>query len=172
MTEPFKHLLSPIEVGPFTLRNRVLVTAHVPGIEAGGHVNDDYIAYQSAKARGGAALQITGSTAVHRTGAVGSGRGLNASDDACIEGYARLADAIHRHDGRMLVQLGHAGANVADTDAGRPLLAPSPIMSRLSRETPKEMTLADIDELIEAHGTAAARVRKGGLDGVLTLSAC
>lgn len=171
MTEPFKHLLSPIEVGPFTLRNRVLVTAHVPGIEAGGHVNDDYIAYQSAKARGGAALQITGSTAVHRTGAVGSGRGLNASDDACIEGYARLADAIHRHDGRMLVQLGHAGANVADTDAGRPLLAPSPIMSRLSRETPKEMTLADIDELIEAHGTAAARVRKGGLDGVELLSA-
>lgn len=171
MTEQFEHLLSPVEVGPFTLRNRVLVTAHVPGLEAGGHVNDDYIAYQSAKARGGAALQITGSTAVHRTGAVGAGRGLNASDDTCIDGYQRLADAVHRHDGRFLVQLGHAGANVADTDAGRPLLAPSPIMSRLSRETPKELTVGEIDELIEAHGSAAARVRKGGLDGVELLSA-
>lgn len=171
MTEQFKHLLSPVEVGPFTLRNRVLVTAHVPGLESRGHVNDDYIAYQSAKARGGAALQITGSTAVHRTGSVGAGRGLNASDDSCIDGYQRLAEAVHRHEGRFLVQLGHAGANVADTDAGRPLLAPSPIMSRLSRETPKELTIGEIDELIEAHGTAAARVRKGGLDGVELLSA-
>ena len=171
MADKFKHLLSPIEVGPFTLRNRVLVTAHVPGLEANGHVNDDYIAYQSAKARGGAALQITGSTAVHRTGAVGAGRGLNASDDGCIDGFRRLADAIHRHEGRLLVQLGHAGANVADTGAGRPLLAPSPIMSRLSRETPKEMTIGEIDELIEAHGAAAGRVRKGGLDGVELLSA-
>lgn len=171
MTAPYRHLLSPIEVGPFTLRNRVLVTAHVPGLEAGGHVTDDYIAYQSAKARGGAALQITGSTAVHRTGSVGAGRGLNANDDACIDGYKRLAQAIHRHDGRFLVQLGHAGANVADTDAGRPLLAPSPIMSRLSRETPKEITTGEIDELVEAHGTAAGRVRKGELDGVELLSA-
>ena len=119
-----------------------------PGLESGGHVNDDYIAYQIAKARGGAALQISGSTAVHRTGAVGAGRGLSASDDSCIDGYRRLSDAIHRQDGRFLVQLGHAGANVADTDAGRPLLAPSPIMSRLSRETPKEMSIGEIDELI------------------------
>ena len=171
MTGQYKHLLSPVDVGPFTLRNRVLVTAHVPGIETEGHVNNAYIAYQLAKARGGAALQISGSTAVHRTGAVGAGRGLNASDDSCIDGYQRLADAVHRHEGRFLIQLGHAGANVADTDAGRPLVAPSPIMSRLSRETPKQMTIGEIDELVEAHGTAAARVRKGGLDGVELLSA-
>ncbi len=50
MTEKYKHLLSPLDVGPFTLRNRALVTAHVPGIETGGHVNDAYIAYQQAKA--------------------------------------------------------------------------------------------------------------------------
>ena len=169
--EQYRHLLSPIDIGPFTLRNRVLVTAHVTGLESGGHVNDDYIAYQLAKARGGAALQITGSTAVHRTGAVGAGRGLNASDDSCINGYQRLADAIHSHDGRLLVQLGHAGANVADTGAGRPLIAPSPIMSRLSRETPKQMTISEIDEIVDAHGTAADRVRKGNLDGVELLSA-
>ena len=171
MTDQYKYLLSPIDIGPFTLRNRVLITAHVPGLETDGHVNDAYIAYQRAKARGGAALQISGSTAVHRTGAVGAGRGLNASNDSCIDGYQRLADVIHSYDGRFLVQLGHAGANVADTDAGRPLVAPSPIMSRLSRETPKQMTIDEIDEMIKAHGTAAARVRKGGLDGVELLSA-
>ena len=171
MPDQYKHLLSPIDVGPFTLRNRVLVTAHVPGIETNGQVNDAYIRYQIAKTKGGAALQISGSTAVHRTGAVGAGRGLNASDDGCIEGYKRLADAVHDLGGRFLIQLGHAGANVTDTDAGRPLLAPSPIMSRLSRETPKQMTIGEIDELVDAHGSASVRVRKSGLDGVELLSA-
>ena len=171
MPDQYKHLLSPIDVGPFTLRNRVLVTAHVPGIETNGQVNDAYIRYQIAKTKGGAALQISGSTAVHRTGAVGAGRGLNASDDGCIEGFKRLADAVHDLGGRFLIQLGHAGANVTDTDAGRPLLAPSPIMSRLSRETPKQMTIGEIDELVDAHGSASVRVRKSGLDGVELLSA-
>ena len=171
MPDQYKHLLSPIDVGPFTLRNRVLVTAHVPGIETNGQVNDAYIRYQIAKTKGGAALQISGSTAVHRTGAVGAGRGLNASDDGCIEGFKRLADAVHDLGGRFLIQLGHAGANVTDTDAGRPLLAPSPIMSRLSRETPKQMTIGEIDELVDAHGAASFRVRKSGLDGVELLSA-
>ena len=171
MSDQYKHLLSPIDVGPFTLRNRVLVTAHVPGIETNGQVNDAYIRYQIAKTKGGAALQISGSTAVHRTGAVGAGRGLNASDDGCIEGYKRLADAVHDLGGRFLIQLGHAGANIADTDAGRPLLAPSPIMSRLSREIPKQMTTDEIDELVDAHGAASVRVHKSGLDGVELLSA-
>ena len=171
MPDQYKHLLSPIDVGPFTLRNRVLVTAHVPGIETNGQVNDAYIRYQIAKTKGGAALQISGSTAVHRTGAVGAGRGLNASDDGCIEGFKRLADAVHDLGGRFLIQLGHAGANVTDTDAGRPLLAPSPIMSRLSREIPKQMTIGEIDELVDAHGSASFRVRKSGLDGVELLSA-
>ena len=171
MNEQYKHLLSPVDIGPFTLRNRVLVTGHVPGLEAGGHVNDDYIAYQRAKAGGGAALQISGSTAVHRSGAVGAGRGLNASGDSCIDGYQRLADAVHSNDGRFLIQLGHAGATVTDTDAGRPLIAPSPIMSRLSRETPKQMTIAEISEIVEAHESAAVRVRRGNLDGVELLSA-
>ncbi len=171
MNEQYKHLLSPVDIGPFTLRNRVLVTGHVPGLEAGGHVNDDYIAYQRAKAGGGAALQISGSTAVHRSGAVGAGRGLNASGDSCIDGYQRLADAVHSNDGRFLIQLGHAGATVTDTDAGRPLIAPSPIMSRISRETPKQMTIAEINEIVEAHESAAVRVRRGNLDGVELLSA-
>ncbi|MDG2299538.1 MAG: FAD-dependent oxidoreductase [Planktomarina sp.] len=171
MNEQYKHLLSPVDIGPFTLRNRVLVTGHVPGLEAGGHVNNDYIAYQRAKAGGGAALQISGSTAVHRSGAVGAGRGLNASGDSCIDGYQRLADAVHSNDGRFLIQLGHAGATVTDTDAGRPLIAPSPIMSRISRETPKQMTIAEISEIVEAHESAAVRVRRGNLDGVELLSA-
>ncbi len=171
MQTEFPHLLSPIRVGPATLRNRVLVTAHVPGLEAGGGLTEDYIAYQRARAEGGAGLQISGSSAVHRTGGVGAGRGIDASSGRIVEEFARLAEAVHGAGGRFLVQLGHAGATVDDTEAGRPLLAPSPVMSRLARETPKEMSADEIDEIVAAHGAAAARVRAGGLDGVELLGA-
>ncbi|MEM6548683.1 MAG: FAD-dependent oxidoreductase [Pseudomonadota bacterium] len=171
MTGTFPHLLSPMALGPLTLRNRVLVTAHVPGLEEKGLIGPDYIAYQRTKAAGGAGLQISGSSAVHRTGGVGGGRGVNAGTAEVVEGYGRLAEAIHAEGGRFLIQLGHAGATVNDTDAGRPLLAPSPVMSRLVRETPKEMSLGEIDEVVAAFGAAARRVREGGLDGVEILGA-
>lgn len=167
----FRTLLSPLQVGPVTLRNRVLMTAHVPGVEKDGLPGDDYIAYHRARAAGGAGLQISGAAAVHATGGVGGGRSLRAEDDRIVAGYRRLADAVHGKGGRFLVQLGHAGATVNDTDAGRPLLAPSPIMSRLGREMPKAMTCADIDMIVEAHASAADRVREGGLDGVELLGA-
>ena len=62
MPGDFQHLLSKIKVGPKTLRNRVLVTGHVPGVAEAGRVSDAYIAYQRTRARGGAGLQITGSS--------------------------------------------------------------------------------------------------------------
>jgi thioredoxin reductase len=44
-------------------------------------------------------------------------------------------------------------------------------MSRISRETPKQMTIIEISEIVEAHESAAVRVRRGNLDGVELLSA-
>ena len=167
----FPNLLSPIQIGPKLIRNRVLVTAHVPGLESGGLVTDDYIAYQRGRARGGAGMQISGSAAVHRTGSVGHGRSLDNTKPEIVEGYRRLADAIHAEGGTFLIQLGHAAATVNDQDVGRPLLAPSAVQSTLVRETPRVMSRSDIDEMVEAYATAAARVREGGLDGVEILGA-
>ncbi|MDH3668354.1 MAG: FAD-dependent oxidoreductase [Paracoccaceae bacterium] len=171
MAADFPHLLSPVNIGPRLIRNRVLSTAHVPGIEEGGLPGPDYIAYQQARAKGGAGLQISGSAAIHRTGSVGQGRSLDNTAPGIVEGYARLADVIHDEGGTFLIQLGHAAGTVNDTDVGRPLLAPSGVQSSLIRETPRAMTLSDIDEMVEAYAAAAGKVRQGGLDGVEILGA-
>lgn len=171
MSSRFPHLLSPLQVGGVTLRNRVLVTAHVPGIEQDGLVSDGYIAYQQARARGGAGLQISGSTQVHSTGSVGAGRSLNNTKPQIVEGYRKLAKAIRVEGGRFLVQLGHSTATVNDQAPGRPLIAPSPIPSQILKETPEEMTKAKIDEVVEAYAVSALRVAAGGLDGVEILAA-
>ncbi|MGI9405672.1 MAG: hypothetical protein ACR2O4_04820, partial [Hyphomicrobiaceae bacterium] len=171
MQDEFEHPLSPVQVGPFRLRNRVLVTAHVPGLEQGGIASEAFIAYQQARARGGAALQISGSSAVHWSGSVGTGRGLDCTADGTVGAYRQLADAIHSENGRFLVQLGHSAAAVNIADAGKPLWAPSAVSSEIHREMPKTMTQADIAEVVEAHGAATKRVREGRLDGVEILAA-
>ncbi len=171
MSTDFPHLLSPLRVGPITVRNRVLVTAHVPGLEENGLVSDAFIAYHRARARGGAGLQMTGSSGFHKTGHLASGRGLHTIRDGIIEGYRRLATAIHAEGGRLLVQLGHSAATADYSEPGQPLWAPSPVASALLKQVPHQMTPEEIAEVVTAYGTAAAGVAEGGLDGVEILAA-
>ena len=67
MTDRFPHLLSPLKVGAKTLRNRVLVTGHVTGVEEGGLASEAFVAYHARRARGGAGLQLSGTFRFYRT---------------------------------------------------------------------------------------------------------
>lgn len=167
----YPHLLSSLKVGPRTLRNRVLVTAHVPGLADGGVPGERYIAYHRARAKGGVGLQLTGATPVHRTSAQIEGAGLININERIVPGYRRLAAAVHDEGGTILAQLAHYGATINANEAGLPLWAPSPRASELVREVPHEMTRAEIAEVVQAFGAAAARAREGGLDGVEILGA-
>ena len=167
----FERLLSPIRIGPMELRNRVLVTAHVPRIADGGVPGDRYIAYQRARARGGVAMQVTGATPVHRSSKLPTPDALENVDERIIPGYRRLADAVHAEGGRILAQLAHYSAAIHSARPGQPLWAPSAVASELVRETPHAMTTSEIDEVVGAFGAAARRVREGGLDGIEILGA-
>jgi 2,4-dienoyl-CoA reductase-like NADH-dependent reductase (Old Yellow Enzyme family) len=171
MPQSFPLLLSPLQIGAKTVRNRILITGHVPRLADNNKVGERYVAYHRARARGGAGLQITGAQGVHPTGPLGSHYSLTNMDDSVIPGYRRLADAVHAEGGTILAQLSHSAATLAISDAGRPLWAPSPVQSELARETPRELTAADIREVVESFGKAAGRVRAGGLDGAELLAA-
>ncbi len=174
MTHPrFPHLLSPIRIGRKRLRCRVLVTAHEIRLGEDGIPGPRYAAYHRARARGGAGLQITGCTAVHRTGGLGSGGTLANVDDSIIDGYRRLAGAVHEEGGVILAQLGHSAATMPSTDPGAPVWAPSAVSGHLMRHGQRAhaMSVDEIAEIVEAFGAAAERCRKGGMDGVEILAA-
>ena len=171
MTETFEHLLSPLTVGAKRLRNRVLISAHVPRLAEDNLPGAAYVAYHRARARGGAGLQITGATAVHPSGTLGTAYSLQNLDERIVPGYASLAEAVHAEGGTILAQLAHSAATLNVSAPGRPLWAPSPVQSELARETPLAMTSGQIAEMVEAHRAAADRVRRGGLDGVELLGA-
>ena len=169
----FSHLLSPIQVGPRRLRCRVLVTAHEIRLGDGRIPGARYAAYHRARARGGAGLQITGCTAIHHTGGLGSGGALANVDDSIIDGYRMLSGAVHEEGGVILAQLGHSAATTHATEPGAPVWAPSAVTGELMRRGQRAhaMSVAEIEEIVAAFGAAAERCRKGGMDGVEILAA-
>ena len=169
----FPHLLSPIRIGPKRLRCRVLVTAHEIRLGDGRVPGARYAAYHRARARGGAGLQITGCTAIHHTGGLGSGGALANVDDSIIDGYRTLSGAVHEEGGVILAQLGHSAATTHATEPGAPVWAPSAVAGELMRRGQRAhaMRAGEIAEIVGAFGAAAERCRKGGMDGVEILAA-
>ena len=88
----FPHLFSPLAIGGVTLKNRVLSSGHDTVLVEGGQVTDDLVAYHEARAEGGVGLIVVQVAGVHETARYTT-HVLMATDDACIEGYRRLAEA-------------------------------------------------------------------------------
>ena len=168
----FPHLLSPLLIGKTEVRNRILVSAHVPGFAVDNKPGERYIAYHRTYARNGVGLQITGGTPVHESGLLGVGSdGLWNLDDSIVPGYAALSDAVHQQGGCILAQLAHSAGTVLINQPGRESWSASAIRSETTGNIAHAMSIAEIDEVIEAFAAAAGRVAAGNMDGVEILGA-
>jgi 2,4-dienoyl-CoA reductase-like NADH-dependent reductase (Old Yellow Enzyme family) len=115
-------------------------------------------------AQGGVGLIITSHTFVRRDG-MGSPRQLGLSDDTFIPGLREMTDAVHRHNGRVAVELSHAGILSNPKVTG---LTPV-VLSKVDGYVGSGgdvMTAEDIQEMIEAFGQAARRAKEAGFDGI------
>ncbi len=160
----YRHLLSPLKLGPMTLPHRAIMSAHSMALGDGsGKVSRRYHRYLVDRAKGGAALVGTESAPIHESSRNGV-LDIRLFDDAVIPSLARLADQVHKHGAKLSITLWHGGHNVGYFD-GTPAVAASQIPS-LSRETPRVLSRADIREIVTAYGTAAVRCLRAGLDAV------
>jgi len=160
-------LLLPIQIGPFEVRNRIVSTAHGAFLDfyRPGEDGERYLAYQERRARGGTGLIVIQPVHVHPSSHA-LGHYVYDRDDLAPK-WRRLADALHAHGARTVVQLFHLGA--AFTSEGREDLQPlwgfSPIVSA-EGEAAHEMTPAEIEEVIAGFAATAALAVECGLDGV------
>ena len=161
-------LLTPIDLGPITVKNRVVSTAHGafldfyrPGIDPA-----QYVAYQERRARGGCGLIILQAMLVHPTSQT-MGQWMWDQDDI-LPKFRLMADRIHAHGAKVFVQLAHYGAQFrSDGNADiLPLWGFSPMLSPSGWEPSHEMTRAEVDEVLEGYERTAAVALEAGLDGV------
>ncbi len=158
-------LFEPVSIGPLTLANRVVMPAMHLNYTPNGIVNDQFVNFYAARARGGTGLIIVGGAAIDEQ-ASGSDLFLSIMDDRYIPGLARLTDVIHQETSKIAVQLYMAGAYSYCGLKGLPILAPSECTSYFTRQKTTSMTLEDIERIQQDFVAAARRAKKAGFDAV------
>lgn len=157
---PYQTLLSPITLGPITLKNRVIMGSMHTGLEE-GRDPAPLAAFYGERAAGGVGLIVTGGIAPNAQGAVYQGAaGLFSDKDIAF--HRVVTDAVHAQGGRIAMQILHAGRYAYTPDC----VAPSPIKSPISPFAPRELTGDEIEAELDDFVTAALRARAAGYDGV------
>ena len=163
----YPHLFSPLQIGNITVRNRIMQTAHVKLFAYNAVDSQRNVAYQAARAKGGAGLLITGNRVVHPTSTTGFPRVAWAYLSEALDADRKLTGAVHEHGAAIFAQLNHFGLNATSDSADdyRVLWGPSAVKSPAYGETPKAMEIEDIREVVEWWGRSAELTREGGFDG-------
>jgi 2,4-dienoyl-CoA reductase-like NADH-dependent reductase (Old Yellow Enzyme family) len=116
-------VFAPADLGPLTLKNRVIKAATFEGVMPGGRVSDELIAFHRRVAAGGVAMTTVAYLAVSPEGR--TDRHCLQLDDGALPGLRRLTDAVHAEGAAAAAQVGHAGP-VANARSNRaPSLSPS-----------------------------------------------
>jgi mycofactocin system FadH/OYE family oxidoreductase 2 len=163
----YPHLFSPLQIGNVTVRNRIMQTAHIKLFAYNAVDSERNVAYQAARAKGGAGLLITGNRVVHPTSTTGFPRVAWAYRPEALEADRRLTAGVHEHGAVIFAQLNHFGVNASSDSADdyRVLWGPSAVKSPAYGETPKAMEHEDIREVVDWWGHSAELTRDGGFDG-------
>ena len=164
MSQPqFAHpnLLKPLDLGFTTLRNRVIMGSMHTGLEDRFYHYTKLAAYFRERAKGGVGLIVTGGISPNRQGwLLPFGGTLNSIFD--VYNHRKLTRAVHEEDGKILMQILHAGRY-----GYQPLVvSASAIKSPISMFKPKALTEAGIQSTIRAYVRCARLAQKAGYDGV------
>lgn len=163
----FPVLFSEVKIGPVILKNRIVMPAMATNFAVDGEASQGMIDYLARRAEGGAGLIITeGATIVDQPTANFGKYHLSISDDRYIPSLKRLTDAVHSHDARVAVQLSHLGRQIHSGIIGAQPVAPSPIPCPVCKDVPRELSIGEIELLVETFINAARRSYDAGFDMV------
>jgi 2,4-dienoyl-CoA reductase-like NADH-dependent reductase (Old Yellow Enzyme family) len=158
-------LFEPITLGKVEIRNRVVMTGHGTGMAKDYLPTDQHVAYYRERALGGVGLIGMAFPQIHPTSQDVPGEPRSWLPEI-VPGLRKIADAVHEHGARIVMQLGHGGRQGHSTFTERALWSPSNTPCPFNLEMPKEMEIEDIDEIVEAHAIGARHAKQGGMDGV------
>jgi 2,4-dienoyl-CoA reductase-like NADH-dependent reductase (Old Yellow Enzyme family)/thioredoxin reductase len=160
----FPHLFTPLKIGTFTVRNRILSTAHYTGFGEQGLPSDRHRHYWGSKARGGIGLIFTDCMPVHPTGGIVPLM-IQCYQQSVPEAFKPVVEDIHQAGANMIAQLWHPGKSIKKT-AVTEAVSSSAVPSRVYGTLPRALTVSEIRELAACYARSARRMREGGLDGV------
>lgn len=175
-------LFSPLSLRSVRLKNRVVVAPMHQYSAVGGFATDWHLMNAGKFAAGGAGLVMMESTKVERRGC-GTVGDLGLWKDEFVPPLRRIVEFIKAHGAVAGIQIGHSGRKAKlqrPWDGQKPLLTnpgldpadweawelvgPSALPSSDDVPTPRALTTAEVQAVVEAWGAAARRANDAGFD--------
>ncbi|HEY5464936.1 MAG TPA: NADH:flavin oxidoreductase/NADH oxidase [Hanamia sp.] len=166
-------LFEPIRIRDITLKNRIVVSPMCQYSSEDGFANNWHLVHLGSRAVGGAALVFTEATAVSPEGRI-TPDDLGIWKDEHIDFLKRITEFIKKNGAVPGIQLAHAGRKAShvspwkgrnqlkEDEGGWQTLAPSAIAFKEDEQSPKEMTVEEIHQLVKDFGTASKRAIEAG----------
>jgi 2,4-dienoyl-CoA reductase (NADPH2) len=158
---PYPHLFRPLDLGHVVLPNRIMMGSMHTGLEERPDGMQRLAEFYAERARGGAALMVTGGFSPDQAGNLGPHPAMMASG-ADRERHKVITRAVHDAGGRICLQVLHAGRYGKHPA----IVAPSAIKSPINPIVPRELSAAEIERTLDAFAASAALAREAGYDGV------
>lgn len=157
----FPNLFRPLDLGFTTLKNRILMGSMHTGLEEEKNGFRRMASYYAERAEGGVGLIVTGGVAPNRAGWIAP-FAIRLSGTSQLRGHRSVTDAVHGKDGKICLQILHAGRYGYHPFC----VAPSRIKAPINRFRPRELSSRGIKSTITDFVKCAILARQAGYDGV------
>lgn len=179
MLNPMTSLFDPITLRGVTARNRIWLPpmCQYQATARDGMPTTWHLVHYGARAAGGFGLLIAEATGVVPEGRI-TPNCCGIWNEMQREAWAHIVDFVHDRGAAIGIQLNHAGrkastwwdfsgkqGTVAPADGGWQTVAPSPIAFP-GYEAPRQLTVTDIHNIVDAFGRAAHRADRAGFDAI------
>jgi 2,4-dienoyl-CoA reductase (NADPH2) len=160
-TTMFPHLMAPLDLGRTVLRNRVYMGSMHTRIDMQDQPARRMAAFYGERAKGGVAVIVTGGCSPNEEGLIEPGAPVLMTEEQTHE-HKVVTDEVHRHGGKILLQLLHSGRN-GKIDA---LVGASDIRSPINTRTPRALSTQEVERTVEDFVRCARLAEVAGYDGV------
>ena len=173
--EPRAPMFQPFRLRGLTLENRVVVSPMCQYSAHDGTPDDWHLVHYGSRAIGGAGLMFTEMTDVSAEARISPGC-AGIYSDAHEAAWKRIVDFVHaRSRTKFCLQLGHAGRKGATKlmwegidepleQGAWPIISASPLPYHPHSVVPREMSRADMEQVIADFAAAARRAARAGFD--------
>lgn len=157
-------IFTPCQIGPITLRNRVIRSAAFENMAYGNRPSDDLFNYHTDVARGGVGMTTVAYAAVNQSGL--SFNGQLWMREEIVPELKRLTDAVHAYGAKASIQLGHCGNMTHRATCGCMPVGASSGFNLYSPTFHRKLKKEEIYGLVKDFGKAVNLAREAGFDCV------
>ena len=169
-------IFTPYKLRGMLLENRIAVSPMCMYSAEDGLIGDWHLVHLGSRAMGGAGLIMTESTAISADGRITLGC-AGMYNDNHVAAWKRVVDFVHDNSySKIGMQISHAGRKASTrlqweggeqaplSSGAWDIISASPIPYSASNPTPKEMTEADMEDVLNNFVMATERADKAGFD--------